>query len=97
MYVGFKQKTANITGLQLAYLLAHPSRCEILNEQGLLGRPSAPFAVQIIEILQEKYDRRENNVWKAFYNIKKGGRSKAPLPMVRLTTHLRISELVESI
>lgn len=33
----------------------------------------------------------------SFYNMKKGGRNKAPLPMVRLTTHLRISELVESI
>ena len=47
-----------MTGLQLADLIAHPSRCEILNEQGLLGRPLVPFAVQIIEILQEKSDRR---------------------------------------
>ena len=53
----FKQKTDNIAGLQLADLLAHPSRCEILDERGLLGRPLAPFAVQIIEILQEKYDQ----------------------------------------
>ena len=53
----FKQKTDNIAGLQLADLLAHPSRCEILDERGLLGRPLAPFAVQIIEVLQEKYDQ----------------------------------------
>ena len=59
----FKQKTANIAGLQLADLLAHPSRCETLNEQGLLGRPLAPFAVQIIGILQEKYDQRGEAIY----------------------------------
>lgn len=51
-----KPKTANIAGLQLADLLAHPSRCEILHEQGLLGRSLGPFAQQIIAILQNKYD-----------------------------------------
>jgi hypothetical protein len=51
-----KPKTANIAGLQLADLIAHPSRCEILHEQNLLGRSLGPFAQQIIAILQDKYD-----------------------------------------
>ncbi len=53
-----KTKTNNISGLQLADLMAHPSRNEILNENGLLDRQIAPFARKVIEILQDKYDRR---------------------------------------
>ena len=33
----------------------------------------------------------------SFYEIKKGGLTAAPLPMAKLTTHLRISELVRSV
>jgi hypothetical protein len=58
-----KPKTANVAGLQLADLIAHPSRCEILYEQGLLGRSLGPFARQIIEILQEKYDRDKGRMY----------------------------------
>lgn len=54
-----KLKANNISGLQLADLLAHPSRNEILQEQGVLGRDLAPFAKQIVSILQRKYDQRE--------------------------------------
>jgi hypothetical protein len=58
-----KPKTANIAGLQLADLIAHPSRCEILAEQGLLGRALGPFAQQIIGILQEKYDCEKGRIY----------------------------------
>lgn len=50
-----KLKTNNISGLQLADLLAHPSRNEILKEQGLLQKDLAPFAQQVIAILGRKY------------------------------------------
>jgi len=52
-----KPKTANVSGLQLADILAHPSRAEILNEEGLLGRNLAPFSMKVIRILQHKYDQ----------------------------------------
>jgi len=58
-----KPKSNNITGLQLADLLAHPSRNEILQEQGLLERNIAPFARQVIQILQEKYDQQGGNIY----------------------------------
>ncbi len=54
-----KTKTNNISGLQLADLLAHPSRNEILNENGLLNRRITPFARKVIEILRDKYDQRD--------------------------------------
>ena len=53
-----KPKSVNISGLQLADLLAHPSRNEILQEQGLLDRSIAPFAGLVIEVLQSKYDQQ---------------------------------------
>lgn len=52
-----KPKAANISGLQLADLIANPSRCEILDEEGLLDRTLGPFAQEIIEVLQPKYDQ----------------------------------------
>ena len=51
-----KPKANNIAGLQVADLIAHPSRNEILAEQGMLGKLIAPFAERVIEILQMKYD-----------------------------------------
>ena len=50
-----RQKANNIAGLQLADLLAHPSRSEILREQGLSDREIAPFAQRVIAILRGKY------------------------------------------
>lgn len=58
-----KSKQNNVAGLQLADLLAHPSRNEILSEQGLLDREIALFARKIIELLQTKYDCQENRVF----------------------------------
>lgn len=53
-----KSKANNIAGLQLADLLAHPSRNEILLEKGLLGE-LAPFATRVVAILREKYYQDE--------------------------------------
>lgn len=58
-----KTKTNNIAGLQLCDLLAHPSRQEILWENHLCERPPAPFAREVIKILQSKYDQRGERKW----------------------------------
>ena len=58
-----KSKQNNIAGLQLADLLAHPSRNEILSEQGFMDREIAPFARKIIELLQTKYDCQGNRAF----------------------------------
>jgi len=58
-----KPKSNNVSGLQLADLIAHPSRNEILEENKMLDRPLAPFARMIIEILQEKYYKRGDRVY----------------------------------
>ena len=58
-----KTKANNIAGLQLADLLAHPSRHEILWEKQLVERPPALFAQKIIALLQQKYDRRGERIF----------------------------------
>jgi len=57
-----KLKKNNVAGLQLADILAHPSRNEILEEQGLLGRQIGPFARKVIKILQDKYDQHSGRI-----------------------------------
>jgi hypothetical protein len=57
-----KSKLNNISGLQLADLLAHPSRNEILLEKGLLSK-LRPFAVKVVEILQGKYYQHGGNIF----------------------------------
>jgi len=53
-----KPKTANVAGLQLADLIAHPSRREVLIEQRLITDPRDIFGDQISAILrQDKYYR----------------------------------------
>ena len=58
-----KPKANNIPGLQLADLLAHPSRTEILKENNQWEKEYAPFAAKLIEILQDKYYQREGKVY----------------------------------
>ncbi len=58
-----KPKFNNISGLQIADLLAHPSRNEILNEHNFLERPMAPFASKIINILSKKYYQEEGKIF----------------------------------
>jgi len=58
-----KPKTNNISGLQLADLIAHPSRNEILKEQGFLGKEFSLFVREVIKILQKKYDQHEGRMF----------------------------------
>ena len=58
-----KPKSNNISGLQIADLIAHPSRNEILNENDLLDRPLAPFAEKIINILYGKYYQHQGRIF----------------------------------
>jgi len=52
-----KPKSANISGLQLADLVAHPSRREVLLEHGLITDERNTFGDQISATLQSKYYR----------------------------------------
>jgi hypothetical protein len=52
-----KSKANNIAGLQLADVIAHPSRNEILLENRLITKQMAPFSQRIVDILQRKYDQ----------------------------------------
>lgn len=58
-----KPKANNIAGLQLADLIAHPSRNEILHESGLLHTKLAPFAKEVINILHAKYDQEADRIF----------------------------------
>ncbi|TYO99978.1 uncharacterized protein DUF3800 [Geothermobacter ehrlichii] len=58
-----KPKTNNVAGLQLADLLAHPSRNEILKEKDLLESGLRPFGQEIVKILREKYYQRDGRVF----------------------------------
>lgn len=51
-----------MAGLQLADLVAHPSRNEVLVENGH-AITIAAFAERVIAILQDKYDRRGDRVF----------------------------------
>jgi hypothetical protein len=52
-----KPKSANIAGLQLADLLAHPIRQSILIEHGQISGPLGPFADQLLGTVDGKYNR----------------------------------------
>jgi len=58
-----KPKANNIAGLQLADVLAHPSRNEILLQEGLRDKPLAPFAEQVVGILRGKYDHSGDRIF----------------------------------
>jgi hypothetical protein len=58
-----KPKSNNISGLQLADIIAHPSRNEILIENNMQEKPLAPFAQKIVSILQEKYYQHSGKVF----------------------------------
>ena len=58
-----KPKTNNIAGLQLADLLAHPSRNEILLENGYHGIKLGPFAEKVVALLAGKYYQRKGVVY----------------------------------
>ncbi len=58
-----KPKANNIAGLQLTDLVAHPSRNEILHDNGLFDKEFPPFARSVIAILATKYDQRDGRVF----------------------------------
>lgn len=58
-----KPKANNVSGLQLADLIAHPSRNEILFENQMLDRPLPPFGKKVIEILRKKYYQRGGRIF----------------------------------
>jgi len=58
-----KPKANNISGLQIADIIAHPSRTEILLENGKRNVELAPFAKQVVAILQGKYYQHEGRIF----------------------------------
>lgn len=58
-----KPKTNNIAGLQIADIIAHPSRTEILIENGKRDIPLAPFANKMVPILKKKYYQQEGKIF----------------------------------
>ena len=67
-----KKKSANIAGLQLADLLAHPVRQSILRDEGHLAEPEAPFDARLMPVIESKfnrqlYDGRVQGYGKVFY------------------------------
>jgi hypothetical protein len=53
-----KPKSANIAGLQLSDLVAHPSKQEILLEERRIDNPGDNFGKQICHIIQVKYNKQ---------------------------------------
>jgi len=58
-----KSKLNNIAGLQLVDLIAHPSRNEILQENGFLSESKDIFGKKICNILGDKYDKVGEQVY----------------------------------
>ena len=58
-----KPKANNISGLQIADIIAHPSRTEILIENGIRDAKLAPFAKRIVAILENKYYQHEGRIF----------------------------------
>ena len=50
-----KTKAMNISGLQIADLIAHPSRNEIVSEQGTVNISLGYFTNRIVVLLADKY------------------------------------------
>ena len=57
-----KSKSNNIAGLQIADLIAHPSRNEIFKDEGIIAE-LAPFGKKVTEILQSKYYRKNEKIF----------------------------------
>jgi len=58
-----KPKANNISGLQIADIIAHPSRNEILKENNLFNRELSTFSKKIIKILQRKYYQQGGKIF----------------------------------
>jgi hypothetical protein len=68
--IKIKSKENNIAGLQLADLLAHPSRREILLEKQMIedSRKNI-FAEKIVDILKTKYDSQDGEIYRFGKNL----------------------------
>ena len=58
-----KPKINNIAGLQLADLIAHPSRNDILRDQKILIESKDTFGKMICDILVTKYDQVDGRIY----------------------------------
>ena len=58
-----KPKSNNVSGLQIADIIAHPSRTEILLENGRRDNELAPFAAKIVGILKGKYYQQKGRTF----------------------------------
>ena len=67
--IKIKPKSTNIAGLQLADLVAHPSRRQFLIHLGFLKTDKQIFGDRIIERIQSKYYKRNNKIYG--YGMKK--------------------------
>jgi hypothetical protein len=54
-------KKANISGLQLADLLSHPTKMWTLRHYGLIDDELAPFAKRLMKIVEHKFNRQLYN------------------------------------
>lgn len=54
-------KKANISGLQLADLIAHPAKLWVLRYYGLHQENPAPFAERLSQIIERKFNHHEYN------------------------------------
>lgn len=57
--IKIKKKEENILGLQLADLLAHPCKNEILFEKGEIQKQNDAFGLAICKNISKKYNRRQ--------------------------------------
>lgn len=58
-----KPKANNIAGLQIADIIVHSSRDEILRENQLWDKKLAPFTQNIVDVLQKKYYQRDGKMF----------------------------------
>jgi hypothetical protein len=58
-----KPKINNIAGLQIADMIVHSSRDEILKDNGFWGKDLAPFTQRIVTILQSKYYQKDGKMF----------------------------------
>lgn len=56
-HLKLKKKSANISGLQLADLIAYPARQEVLIENARMGAPGDVFGLRLAKAAEKKYNR----------------------------------------
>lgn len=61
--IKIKKKEANVEGLQLADLIAHPTRKQVLLNRGKTTGGLSPFSERVIQTVRPKWDARYNRVF----------------------------------